>query len=131
MVEERQLRYLGHAWRYGEERWAKFLLQAERPGQKKTGKLAQYRKQVPKLLENKNLDTDAMEDKILWSCKLRELYPRSNTRPGNDNRDNGRGPKAKDIQGNPKQKANLSNSFITNVGKIIRAVPVRLNHNII
>ena len=33
MIEERQLRYLGHAIRYPDDRMIKFMLFAERPGQ--------------------------------------------------------------------------------------------------
>jgi hypothetical protein len=76
LVEERQLRYLGHAWRYGEDRWTKFLLQADRPGQVNTGKQNQYRKMMSKLLKDKGLDTDMMEDRNVWSAALNTLYPR-------------------------------------------------------
>ena len=74
-MEERQLRYLGHAWRYGEDRWTKFLLQADRPGQVSTGKQNQYRKMMSKLLKDKGLDTDMMEDRNVWSAALNTLYP--------------------------------------------------------
>ena len=76
LVEERQLRYLGHAWRYGEERWTKFMLQAERPGQVKKGRRRQYRKLISQLLIQKNLNTDMMQEKESWRAKLQELYPR-------------------------------------------------------
>ena len=75
MVEERQLRYAGHVWRYPEERWTKFMLQAERPSQK-TGKKRQYRKHLTTLLKSKGLTTSLMTDRQGWADKLAELYPR-------------------------------------------------------
>ena len=77
MIEERQLRYAGHVWRYPEERWTKFMLQAERPAQK-NGKQRQYRKHLSKLLKSKGLTTELMTDRQGWADKLTELYPRDN-----------------------------------------------------
>ena len=88
MIEERQLRYAGHVWRYGEERWTKFMLQAERPGQK-TGKKRQYRKHLTNLLKSKELNTGMMADGNLWTDKLSEIYPRGDRNP----------PGADDIEG--------------------------------
>ena len=76
-IEERQLRYLGHLWRYGEERWTKFMLQAELPAQK-TGKQQQYRKHMTKLLKAKELNTGMMSNGKEWGAKLKELYPKEN-----------------------------------------------------
>ena len=75
MIEERQLRYAGHVWRYDDNRWTKFKLQAERPSQK-NGKQQQYRKHLTKLLKEKNLDTSVMTDPVTWAKKLEELYPK-------------------------------------------------------
>ena len=74
MIEERQLRYAGHVWRYDDNRWTKFMLQAERPSQK-NGKQQQYRKHLTKLLKEKNLETSMMMNSETWANKLRELYP--------------------------------------------------------
>jgi hypothetical protein len=76
LVEERQLRYLGHVWRYGDDRWTKFMLKAERPKQVKAGKQHQYRKLMTKLLKCKELTTGMMEDREVWRGALAELYPR-------------------------------------------------------
>ena len=75
MIEERQLRYAGHVWRHPEERWTKFMLQAERPSPK-NGKQRQYRKHLSKLLKCKGLTTGMMLDRVGWAEKLTELYPR-------------------------------------------------------
>jgi len=75
MIEERQLRYLGHVWRYEDARWTKFMLQAERPSQKK-GKQRQYRKHITNLLKSKGLNTGMMLDGKAWGSTLKELYPR-------------------------------------------------------
>ena len=83
-IEERQLRYAGHVWRYGEERWTKFMLQAERPKQK-TGKQQQYRKHLTNLMKSKELDTGMMSDPQLWADKLKKLYTRDDQNtPGSD-----------------------------------------------
>ena len=76
LVEERQLRYLGHVWRYNDGRWTKFALQAQIAGQRKQGKARQYRKVISKLLKKKGLTTQMMEQKDVWAAKLKELYPR-------------------------------------------------------
>ena len=76
MVEERQLRYLGHVWRFGPERWTKFALECARPGQKNTGRARQYRKTMSKLLSNKGLTTSMMLDRKGWASKLEEILPR-------------------------------------------------------
>ena len=76
MIEERQLRYLGHVWRYGENRWTKFILQAARPGQTNTGKQLQLRKHLSKLLAEKKLTLDMATHPDSWAKKLDELYPR-------------------------------------------------------
>ena len=78
MIEERQLRYAGHVWRYGDERWTKFMLQAERP-QQKTGKQRQYKKYMSKLLEEKGLNTTTMMNKMAWAEKLNKIYSRDGT----------------------------------------------------
>ena len=83
-IEERQLRYAGHVWRYGEERRTKFMLQAERPKQK-TGKQQQYRKHLTNLMKSKELDTGMMSDPQLWADKLKKLYTRDDQNtPGSD-----------------------------------------------
>ena len=84
LVEERQLRYLGHVWRFDDSRWTKFLLQAERPGQTKTGKQHQYVKYAANLLESKELTTDMMQDSKTWQNKLDELYPRGKSEEGKE-----------------------------------------------
>ena len=60
-IEERKLRYAGHVWRYGDSRWTKFMLQAERPSQKK-GKARQYMKNLSKLMRKKEVDSGMMTD---------------------------------------------------------------------
>ena len=84
MIEERQLRYAGHVWRYKKERWPKFMLRAERPTQK-TGKQQQYRKHLSHLLEVKGLNTTMMEDREIWKDKLRELFPRESKETPEEN----------------------------------------------
>ena len=86
MIEERQLRYAGHVWRYGDERWTKFMLQAERPSQK-IGKQRQYKKHLTRLLEEKNLNTDMMKNKKTWAGKLTKIYPRQATQSDRENTD--------------------------------------------
>jgi len=81
MIEERQLRYAGHVWRYPDTRWAKFMLQAEQTGQK-AGKQRQYRKLLSKLMEEKKLTKDMMADTKTWGTKLREIYPRGENDEG-------------------------------------------------
>ena len=76
MVEERQLRYLGHAWRYGENRWTKFMLQATRPGQTLTGKQMQLRKYLSKLLTEKQLTLEMTASADSWAANLEKLYPK-------------------------------------------------------
>ena len=76
LVEERQLRYLGHIQRYPDGRWVKFAMTAERPGQTKTGKKKQWVKTTASRLAKKQLNTDMMENRVTWRAKLRELYPR-------------------------------------------------------
>ena len=84
MIEERQLRYAGHVWRYEKERWPKFMLQAERPTQK-TGKQQQYRKHLTQLLETKGLNTTMMKNRTLWKNKLGKLFPRESKETPEEN----------------------------------------------
>ena len=74
LVDERQLRYHGHVQRYPDERWAKFITSAARPGQTLTGKRKQWIKQTSTRLQKLNLTTDMMKDKNKWNSKLDELF---------------------------------------------------------
>ena len=54
------------------------IMQAARPGRGNSGKQNQYRNHIVKLLKDKGLSTDAMQDKERWRLKLLELYPHTN-----------------------------------------------------
>jgi hypothetical protein len=86
MIEERQLRYLGHSWRYGENRWTKYTLQAARPGQTRTGRQLQLRKHISKLLCQKNLTLGDAANAEGWAKKLVETYPRGKGRKAGEER---------------------------------------------
>ena len=66
MVRERRMRYLGHVYRYPEERWAKIALSATRPGQQKKGRKDNWRKQMIQELRSLNIKITDAEDKELW-----------------------------------------------------------------
>ena len=76
LMEEKQLRYIGHVQRYPDSRWTKFLVHAQRPGQVKVGRQKQWIKEVSKNLISRNLNTEMMKDKNEWRKKLEELFPR-------------------------------------------------------
>ena len=80
MIEERQLRYLGHVWRYGENRWTKFMLQAKRPGQTRSGKHLQLRKHLSRLLKKKGLTLKDAENTDVWAGKLNKMFTRGKGR---------------------------------------------------
>ena len=62
MVRERRMRYLGHVYRYPEQRWAKIALSATRPGQKK-GRKDNWTKQMIQELQSLNIKITDAEDK--------------------------------------------------------------------
>ena len=76
MVEERQLRYVGHVFRYPEDRLTRFMLFAERPTPKWTGTRKQWVKERAATLERRGLDTGMMLDRNEWRKRLEENFPR-------------------------------------------------------
>ena len=76
MITERQLRYLGHAQRYPDERWVKFMHEAETYGGQRTGKQKQYCKLITGLMKQYGLNKECMQDRESWRQKLDELFPR-------------------------------------------------------
>ena len=76
LVEERQLRYLGHIQRYPEGRWVKFMTTAERPGQLLTGRRKQWTKETSARLARLGLNMTQTQSKGIWKNKLAELFPR-------------------------------------------------------
>ena len=76
MIEERQLRYLGHSIRYPDDRMIKFMLFAERPGQQRTGKRKQYMKEIGATLDRRGLSTEMMKESQPWKMILEEVFQR-------------------------------------------------------
>ena len=78
LINMRQLRYLGHIQRYPDDRWVKYALTAERPGQVNTGKQKQWRKEIVKKLEHRGLDIDMMTkpEKARWRERLNQIFPK-------------------------------------------------------
>ena len=79
MIEERQLRYLGHIMRYPDQRWVKYMLTAERPKQKKKGRGKNWKKQMEKLLDKHGLTLKMTKCKKSWRTRLAQIFERGTT----------------------------------------------------
>ena len=75
MIEERQLRYLGHIMRYSESRWIKFALETERPTQEKTGKAKQWEEENDATIEETQADAENDAEQRQMACKAARNLP--------------------------------------------------------
>ena len=79
MIEERQLRYLGHIMRYPAQRWVKYALTAARPSQTKKGREKKWKTQIEKILEKHKLTLKMARNKEKWKAKLARIFDRTTT----------------------------------------------------
>ena len=67
--------------RYPDERWVKFIYEAETYKGQKTGKQKQYCKLITGMLKQYGLNRESMQNRDEWRQKLHELFPRCTNVP--------------------------------------------------
>ena len=74
MVRERRMRYLGHVYRYPEQRLVRIALSATKIGQTKKGKKDNWRKQMINELQSLDINIQDANDKDEWKRIMNEKF---------------------------------------------------------
>ena len=74
MVRERRMRYLGHVYRYPEQRFVRIALSATKIGQTKKGKKDNWRKQMINELQSLDINIQDANDKDEWKRIMNEKF---------------------------------------------------------